>query len=133
LLIGGRWHKLLPLQGWDESIDGDLRMLTRRHLLSGIALGGLMAPLATRAASALTLESMPKPLADMAALRCTAKVDNATFTGALPAGDHAALLGQMRDLLMQKIAAGADPKTAQEVAVCPICGCALTVTAQSTL
>ncbi len=108
-------------------------MLTRRHLLSGIALGGLMAPLAARSASAITLEPMPKPLTDLAALRCTAKVDNATFTSAIPAGDHADLLSKMRTLLMQKIAAGADPKTAQEVAVCPICGCALTVTAQSSL
>ena len=52
--------------------------------------------------------------------------------GAVPAtADHSALLSQMRDLLAQKIAAGANPATAQEVAVCPLCGCPLTVTAQS--
>ncbi|MET1027651.1 MAG: hypothetical protein ABWY00_10820 [Dongiaceae bacterium] len=106
-------------------------MLTRRHLLSGIALGSLVAPLAARPAAALTVEAMPKPLADMAALRCTAQAENATFTTPLPAGEHGRLLSQMRDLLMQKIAAGANPATAQEVAVCPFCGCALTVTAQA--
>ena len=107
-------------------------MLTRRHLLSGIALGSLMAPLARHSAKALTLEPMPKPLSDMAALRCTAKADNISLTGGLPAtADHGDLLARMRDTLMQKIAAGADPKTAQEVAVCPLCGCPLTVTAQN--
>jgi hypothetical protein len=106
-------------------------MLTRRHLLSGIALGAIAAPLAARSAAALTVEAMPKPLADMAALRCTAQAENATFTSPLPAGEHGRLLGQMRALLMQKIAAGANPATSQEVAVCPFCGCALTVTAQA--
>jgi len=107
-------------------------MLTRRHLLSGIALGGLMAPLALRSATALTLEPMPKPLSDLAALRCTAKADTVSLTDGLPtAADHGDLLARMRDTLMQKIAAGADPKKAQEVAVCPLCGCPLTVTAQA--
>lgn len=107
-------------------------MLTRRHLLSGIALGGLMAPLSLRSAFALSAEPMPKPLSDLAALRCTAKVDTVNLSSALPAtADHADLLSQMRDKLRQKIAAGADPATAQEVAVCPLCGCPLTVTAQS--
>lgn len=107
-------------------------MLTRRHLLSGIALGSLVAPLSLRSAFALSSEPMPKPLSDLAALRCTAKVDNVSLAGALPgATDHSELLGKMQDLLRQKIAAGADPATAQEVAVCPLCGCPLTVTAQN--
>jgi len=107
-------------------------MLTRRHLLSGIAVGSLMAPLSLRSAFALTAEPMPKPLTDMAALRCTAKLDTVSLTSGSPiAADHSALLTQMRDLLKQKIAAGADPATTQEVAVCPLCGCPLTVTAQS--
>jgi hypothetical protein len=107
-------------------------MLTRRHLLSGIALGGLLAPLGFRSALAMTAESMPKPLVDMAALRCSAKIDNVALVGAAPVvSDHGDLLNKMRDLLWQKIAAGADPATAQEVAVCPLCGCPLTVTAQS--
>jgi hypothetical protein len=107
-------------------------MLTRRHLLSGIALTGLMLPIARQSALALTSEPMPKPLVDLAALRCTAKLDTVSLTGAAPAaGDHTALLSQMRDLLTKKIAAGADPATAAEVAVCPLCGCPLTVTAQA--
>ncbi|HVJ34084.1 MAG TPA: hypothetical protein VND94_13285 [Terriglobia bacterium] len=107
-------------------------MLTRRHLLSGIALGSLVAPLSLRSAFAITAEPMPKPLTDMAALRCTAKLDTVSLASGAPvAADHSALLNQMRDLLKRKIAAGADPATAQEVAVCPLCGCPLTVTAQS--
>jgi hypothetical protein len=107
-------------------------MLTRRHLLSGIALAGLTVPFARQSALALTSEPMPKPLVDLAALRCTAKADSVSLTEAAPiAGDHSGLLRQMRDLLAKKIAAGADPATTQEVAVCPLCGCPLTVTAQS--
>ncbi|TXH34174.1 MAG: hypothetical protein E6Q98_19280 [Rhodospirillaceae bacterium] len=106
-------------------------MLTRRHLLSGIALGTLVVPLAARSALAITLEEMPKPLSDMAALRCTTQASNLAAAGPPPVGDHSALLARMRQLLNDKIAAGADPVTAQEVAVCPICGCSLTVTAQA--
>jgi hypothetical protein len=107
-------------------------MLTRRHLLSGIALGGLMAPLSLRSAVALTAEPMPKPLVDLAALRCTAKVDTISLKDAVPTtADHGDLLAQMRAALNRKIASGADPATAQEVAVCPLCGCPLTVTAQA--
>jgi hypothetical protein len=110
-------------------------MLTRRHLLSGIAPGVLMgvlaAPFAARSALAITLEEMPKPLSDMAALRCTAQAGSQASAGSLPASDHTALLARMRQMLSEKIAAGADPVTAQEVAVCPICGCSLTVTAQA--
>ena len=109
-------------------------MLTRRQLMSGIALGGLMAPLGLRSARALTIEPMPKPLSDAAALRCTANIDTVSMTTAVPtAADHKDLLAKMQELLRQKIAAGADPATAQEVAVCPICGCPLTVTAQTSL
>jgi hypothetical protein len=106
-------------------------MLTRRHLLSGIALGTLTVPLAARSAFAITLEEMPKPLSDVAALRCSAQASNLASAGPLPAGDHGDLLARMRQLLNDKIAAGADPATVQEVAVCPICGCSLTVTAQA--
>jgi hypothetical protein len=110
-------------------------MLTRRHLLSGIAQGVLMGsvavPLAARSAFAITLEDMPKPLSDMAALRCTAQANDPVSAGPFPAGDHGALLAKMRQMLSEKIAAGADPLTAQEVAVCPLCGCSLTVTAQA--
>ncbi|HEX9448461.1 MAG TPA: hypothetical protein VF920_10785, partial [Dongiaceae bacterium] len=85
-------------------------MLTRRHLLSGIALGAVMAPIARQSALALTAEPMPKPLADLAALRCTAKIDTISLKDAVPAaGDHSELLSKMRGLLAQKIAAGADP------------------------
>ena len=109
-------------------------MLTRRQLMSGIALGGLMAPLGLRSAAALTLEPMPKPLSDAAALRCTANIDTVSMTTTVStAADHKDLLAKMQEALRQKIAAGADPATAQEVAVCPICGCPLTVTAQSSL
>jgi len=107
-------------------------MLTRRQLMSGIALGGLMAPVGLKSAVALTMEPMPKPLSDLAALRCTANIDNVSLTTTAPmAADHKDLLAKMQDLLRQKIAAGADPATAQEVAICPLCGCPLTVTAQS--
>ena len=70
-------------------------MLTRRHLLSGIALGGLMAPLSLRSAVALTAEPMPKPLVDLAALRCTAKVDAISLKDAVPTtADHGDLLAR---------------------------------------
>ena len=102
-------------------------MLTRRHLLSGIALGGLTIPFVRHSATALTLEPMPKSLGDAIALHCSAKADTVSLTSA----DHGDLLARMRDTLLRKIAAGADPKTAQEVAVCPLCGCPLTVTVQN--
>ena len=41
-------------------------MLTRRHLLSGIALGGIVATLGRSSAFAINLEPMPKPLGDLA-------------------------------------------------------------------
>ena len=107
-------------------------MMTRRQLLTGIAIGALTAPFASRLALALSAEPMPKPLGDLSALGCTAKIDTISLTSGIPAtADHSDLLSKMRLALQQKLAAGADPATAQVVAVCPLCGCPLTVTASN--
>ncbi len=99
----------------------DSSMLTRRKLLSGIALGGLTAGLAARPAAAFTTEPMPKHLANVMALACT--------PGNSP--EHAALVDEARLILRRDIAAGLLPANTRQTVVCPICGCSFTVTADA--
>jgi len=96
-------------------------MLTRRKLLSGIALGGLATGLAARPAAALTTEPMPKHLADVMALACT--------PGNSP--EHAELVADAQLILRRDIAAGLLPANTKQIVVCPICGCSFTVTADA--
>ena len=96
-------------------------MLTRRKLLSGIAVGGLAAGLAPRGAAALDLEPMPKPVADIMALACRPN----------SAGDHAALISDAQAIMRREIAAGQLPANARQIVTCPICGCSFTVTADA--
>ena len=96
-------------------------MLTRRRLLSGIALGGLTAGLIPGRASALDLEPMPKPVADVMALACRPN----------SMADHAALIGDAQAIMRREIAAGQLPANARQIVTCPICGCSFTVTADA--
>jgi hypothetical protein len=97
-------------------------MLTRRGLLSGVALGGVAA-IAGRSAAAFTLEPMPKPVASAFALACR------PLTG--PGGDHSGLISDAQALLRKEISGGVLPATARQTVVCPICGCRFTVTASA--
>jgi hypothetical protein len=96
-------------------------MLTRRKLLSGIALGGLATGLAARPAAAFTTEPMPKHLADAVALACK--------PGNNP--EHTELVEEARLILRRDIAAGLLPANTKQIVVCPICGCSFTVTADA--
>ncbi len=96
-------------------------MLTRRQLLSGIALGGLGTGFAAQPASAFTLEPMPKHVAAIMALACKPN----------SSADHAQLIGDAQLILRRDIAAGLLPADAKQIVVCPICGCSFTVTADS--
>jgi hypothetical protein len=96
-------------------------MLTRRKLLSGIALGGLATGLAARPAAAFTTEPMPKHLADVMALACTSG----------NSAEHAQLVEDAQLILRRDIAAGLLPANTKQIVVCPICGCSFTVTADA--
>jgi hypothetical protein len=97
-------------------------MLTRRRLLSGVALGGLAAVVG-RSAAAFTIEPMPKPVAGAFALACKPLAGSG--------GDHNQLIADAQALLRREISGGVLPATAQQVVVCPICGCRFTVTASA--
>src|ERR1700751_5905328 len=97
-------------------------MLTRRALLSGVALGGV-AVLAARSAAAFTVEAMPKAVAGAFALACKPRAGSG--------GDHNQLIADAQSLLRQEIAGGVLPANAQQIVVCPICGCRFTVTASA--
>jgi hypothetical protein len=96
-------------------------MLTRRDLLSGIALSGLATGLALRPAAAFTVEPMPKKVADIMALACKSGTSR----------DHALLIGDAQAILRRDIAAGLLPANTKQIVVCPICGCSFTVTADA--
>ena len=96
-------------------------MLTRRKLLSGIALGGLATGLAARPVGAFTTEPLPKHLADAVALACK--------PGSNP--EHTALVDEARLVLKRDIAAGLLPANTRQIVICPICGCSFTVTADA--
>ncbi len=96
-------------------------MVTRRKLLSGIALGALATGLGVRPTGALTVEAMPNPVAKIMALACRPN----------SVADHAALIGGTQAALRREIVAGSLPANARQIVVCPICGCKFTVTADS--
>jgi hypothetical protein len=98
-------------------------ILTRRQLLMGATAGGLVIALGARAARAFSLEPMPAPVAKAYGLACQPATAGGT--------DHLQLIADVRALLKGEIASGLKPASTQEVVVCPLCGCAITVTADA--
>ncbi len=96
-------------------------MLSRRRLLIGSVFGGIVAGMAARTASALSFETTPKVAADAFALACKP----------LSGSDHGALVAAAQTTLKDEIAHGMLPAGAKQIVVCPICGCRITVTADS--
>ncbi|HWA45736.1 MAG TPA: twin-arginine translocation signal domain-containing protein [Hypericibacter adhaerens] len=97
--------------------------LTRRQLLMGAAWGGVAAGLGGRAAQAFSIEPMPAPVSKAYGLACQPASSGAT--------DHVQLIADVQAMLKGEIASGLKPANAQEVVVCPLCGCAITVTADA--
>jgi hypothetical protein len=98
-------------------------MLTRRELLTGVALGGIAAGLGAREALAFSIEPMSKPVAAAFALAC--KPVSAGL------GDHGQLIADVQASLKAKILDGMAPAGVEQVVVCPICGCRIVVTADA--
>src|SRR5689334_8866706 len=92
--------------------------LTRRQLLAGAALGSVGVGLGARAAQAFSLEPMPAPVAKAYGLACQPT--------SAPGIDHLQLIADTQVLLKNEIASGLKPAGAQEVVVCPLCGCSVT-------
>jgi hypothetical protein len=95
-------------------------MLTRRELLTTALAGSAAFVVGARAAKAFSIEPMPKDVAAAYALRCGGTD-----------GGHAALMQSARATLDGEIAKGLKPASAQEIVVCPICGCRMVVSADS--
>jgi hypothetical protein len=102
-------------------------MLTRRQILIGSVFGGMGASLAWHRAAAFSIETTPKVAIDAFALACK------PFSGPMGGGDHGALVASAQATLKTEIARGVLAANAQEVVVCPICGCRFIVTADSTI
>jgi hypothetical protein len=98
-------------------------MLTRRQLLIGSVLGGMGAGLLARGASAFSVETMPRVAANAFALGC--KPLN------IGGSDHGQLVAATQAGLKAEIARGVAPADAQQVIICPICGCRIIVTADA--
>ena len=101
-------------------------MLTRRQILIGSVFGGMAAGLGSRAAAAFSIETAPKVATDAFALACK------PFSSPMSGGDHGTLVASARATLKTEIARGVLAANAQAVVICPICGCRLIVTADST-
>ncbi len=97
--------------------------LTRRQLLTGVALGSLGIGFGARAARAFSIEPMTAPVSKAYGLACQPT--------AAPGADHLQLIADTRALLKNEIASGLKPADAQQVVVCPLCGCSITVTADA--
>ncbi|HVZ02485.1 MAG TPA: hypothetical protein VHA35_23470 [Dongiaceae bacterium] len=95
-------------------------MLTRRELLSTVLAGSAAFVAGAGGARAFSIEPMPADVAAAYALRC----------GGNLAG-HDALMRSARTTLDGEIAKGLKPAGAQEIVVCPICGCKMVVSADS--
>jgi hypothetical protein len=95
-------------------------MLTRRKLLTTVFAGSAAFAGGAAAARAFSIEPMPADVAAAYALRC----------GGNLAG-HDALMRSARTTLDGEIAKGLKPAGAQEIVVCPICGCKMVVSADS--
>jgi hypothetical protein len=100
-------------------------MLSRRQILIGSAFGGMAAGLGTRVAAAFSIETPPRFAAAAFALACK------PLGSPLGGGDHGALVASAQATLKTEIARGVLAANAQQVVVCPICGCRFIVTADS--
>jgi hypothetical protein len=98
-------------------------MVTRRKLLTSVALGGVAAGLGIRSAHAFSVEPMTRPVAAAFALRCV--------RAAAGGGDHAQLIAAVQEILKGKIVSGTAPADVEQVVICPICGCRIIVTADA--
>lgn len=98
-------------------------MKSRRELLLGMVAGAVGAGLLSSRAYAWYVEDMtPEQAAAFSAGACR------VTSGTAPA-DHAALIANARQALLQRIANGALPVGSSEQVGCPLCGCTFTVTA----
>lgn len=98
-------------------------MKSRREVLLGMVAGAVGAGLLSSRAYAWYVEDMtPEQAAAFSAGACR------VTSGTAPA-DHAALIANARQALLQRIANGALPVGSSEQVGCPLCGCTFTVTA----
>jgi hypothetical protein len=94
-------------------------MLSRRNVLMGAAAGGAGLALGTAGASAFTIEPMPVDVKSAYALACG------------DSNSHSQLIADTKLLLDGAIARGKAPAHAEEIVICPICGCKIVVTADA--
>ena len=97
-------------------------MLTRRKLLTTVFTGSAAFVGGAAAARAFSTEPMSASVKAAYALRCG---------GSGNADGHDALMRSARTTLDGQIAQGLKPAGSQEIVVCPICGCAMVVAADS--
>ena len=95
-------------------------MLTRRELLTTAIAGSAAFVAGASAAQAWTEGPMPPAVAAEFAKGCG--------TGT---GGHSQLVATARTTLLDEIASGAKSANAEEIVVCPICGCRVVVTADN--
>ena len=101
-------------------------MTTRREMLLGLVAGAAGFGLLSSRAHAWYVEEMtPEQEAAFAAGACR-------VTSGTASADHAALIAEARQTLLQRIASGALPAGSSEQVGCPLCGCTFTVTADGT-
>ena len=93
-------------------------MITRRDLLNGAVAGSAAFIAGAGAAKAFSIEPMPADVAAAYALRCGGNVSG-----------HDQLMKTARATLDGEIARGQKPVGAEEIVVCPICGCKMVVSA----
>lgn len=97
-------------------------MKSRRELLLGLVAGAAGFGLLSSRAFAWYVEEMtPEQAAAFSAGACR------VTSGTAPK-DHAALIANARQTLLQRIANGTLPAGSSEQVGCPLCGCTFTVT-----
>jgi hypothetical protein len=96
-------------------------MLTRRELFGTAVAGSAAFVAGASAAHAFTVQPMPPDVAAEYALGCSGMSN----------GGHDQLMQAAREALEGAIARGAKPARAEEIVVCPLCGCRLVVTADN--
>ena len=97
-------------------------MLTRRRLLTTVFAGSAAFVGGAAGARAFSTEQMPADVAAIYAARCGGNV-----------GGHDSLMLSARTALDGEIAKGLKPAGAQEIVTCPICGCKMVISADSSL
>lgn len=94
-------------------------MLSRRNVLMSAAAGSAVLALGAAGARAFTIEPMPADVKSAYALACSG------------VSNHAQLIADTKLLLDGAVARGEAPAHAEEIVVCPICGCKIVVTADA--